>query len=44
VGKAQPFLKLATDVSDGEKDAVAVLKQEDICFVVKHGVIFAATC
>jgi hypothetical protein len=42
-GKAQPFLKLATEVSDGEKDAVAVLKQEDIPLIRKARRFFAAS-
>ncbi len=42
-GKAQPFLKLAAEVSDGEKDAVAVLKPEDIPLVRKSRRVFAAT-
>ncbi len=42
-GKAEPFLKLATEVSDGEKDAVAVLKQEDILLVRRARRFFAAT-
>ncbi len=42
-GKAQPFLKLATEVSDGEKDAVAVLKQEDIPLIRKSRRVFAAS-
>jgi len=42
-GKAQPFLKLATEVSDGEKDAVAVLKQADIPLIRKARRVFAAS-
>lgn len=34
-GKPQAFLRLAVEVTDGEKDAVAVLKQEDIPLIRK---------
>ncbi len=42
-GKAQPFLKLTSEVPDGEKDAVAVLKPEDAPLVRKARRVFAAT-
>lgn len=41
-GKPQTFLKLATEISDGEKDAVAVLKKEDIPLIRKSRRVFAA--
>lgn len=41
-GKAQPFLQLAAEVPDGEKDAVAVLKPEDVPLVRRARRIFAA--
>ncbi|HMS40910.1 MAG TPA: hypothetical protein PKE69_11835 [Pyrinomonadaceae bacterium] len=42
-GKTQLFMKLTVDVPDGEKDAIAVLKQEDIPLVRKARRIFAAS-
>ncbi|HXG86561.1 MAG TPA: hypothetical protein VNI84_21265 [Pyrinomonadaceae bacterium] len=43
VGKAHPFLKLAAEIPDGEKDAIAVLKQEDVPLVRKARRVFAAS-
>ena len=42
-GKPQAFMMLATQITDGEKDAVAVLKQEDIPLVRKARRMFAAS-
>lgn len=42
-GKAESFMKLTIVVPDGEKDAVAVLKKEDIPLVRKARRFFAAT-
>ncbi|HEY0658203.1 MAG TPA: hypothetical protein VGD05_07000, partial [Pyrinomonadaceae bacterium] len=42
-GKSEMFLKLAAEVPDGEKDAVAVLKQEDIPLIRKARRVFAAS-
>lgn len=41
-GKPQAFMKLASEVPDGEKDAVAVLKPEDIPLIRKARRVFAA--
>lgn len=42
-GKPQTFLKLAIAVTDGEKDAIAVLKTEDIPLIRKARRAFAAS-
>lgn len=42
-GKSRAFMDLTIKVSDGEKDAVAVLKEEDIPLVRKARRVFAAT-
>jgi hypothetical protein len=42
-GKSDAFMDLAVKVTDGEKDAVAVLKQEDVPLVRKARRYFAAT-
>ena len=42
-GKGELFMKLASDVSDGEKDAIAVLKKEDIPLVRKARRFWAST-
>jgi len=42
-GKSQEFMKLVSEVSDGEKDAVAVLRDEDIPLVRKARRFFAST-
>lgn len=41
-GKPKAFLELAREVSDGEKDVVAVMKQEDIPIIRKARRFFAA--
>jgi hypothetical protein len=42
-GKPQTFLKLATEITDGEKDVVAVMKKEDVPLIRKARRFFAAT-
>jgi hypothetical protein len=42
-GKSQAFMKLASEVTDGEKDAVAVMKPEDIPLIRKARRVFAAS-
>lgn len=42
-GKTEAFMKLATEVPDGERDAIAVLKPEDIPLVRKARRVFAAS-
>ncbi len=42
-GKSETFIKLAVDVPDGEKDAIAVMKEEDIPLIRKARRFFAAT-
>lgn len=41
-GKSQAFMKLALEVTDGEKDAIAVMKPEDIPLIRKARRVFAA--
>jgi hypothetical protein len=43
IGKPQTFLKLTVEVTDGEKDAVAVLKAEDVPLIRKARRFFAAS-
>ena len=42
-GKPDTFMDLANKVTDGEKDAIAVMKQEDIPLIRKARRFFAAT-
>lgn len=42
-GDSRPFMELASEVTDGEKDAVAVLKAEDIPLVRRARRFFAST-
>jgi hypothetical protein len=42
-GKSQAFMKLASEVMDGEKDVVAVMKPEDIPLIRKARRVFAAS-
>lgn len=42
-GKPQKFMKITIEVADGEKDVVAVMKQEDIPLIRKARRFFAAT-
>ncbi len=42
-GKSSKFIKLTVEVPDGEKDAVAVLKEEDIPLIRKARRYFATT-
>ena len=42
-GKPEVFLELATDVTDGEKDAIAVLQPEDIPLIRKSRRVFMAS-
>lgn len=42
-GKPQTFLKLATEITDGEKDVVAVMKKEDVPLIRKARRFFAAS-
>lgn len=41
-GKSEKFINLTIEVTDGEKDAVVVMKQEDIPFIRKSRRYFAA--
>jgi hypothetical protein len=42
-GKSQAFLKLAAEVTDGEKDVIAVMKPEDIPLIRQSRRVFAAS-
>lgn len=43
LGKFQPFMLLASTVSDGERDVVAVMKEEDVPLIRKSRRIFMLT-